>query len=84
MSLKLTIKVVAFFLGHPLYIRNCLELYLPHRPNLRSSTDLFRLCCPRTRIKAGDRTFTVTAAKEWKKLPELIKSANSLEIFKNY
>ena len=47
-----------------------------------SSTDLFRICCPRTRTKAGDRTFTVTAARAWNKLPTLIKSANSLEIFK--
>ena len=66
----------------PIYIKNCLELYQPLRPNLRSSTDLFRICCPRTRTKAGDRTFTVTAAKAWNKLPTLIKSANSLEIFK--
>ena len=67
----------------PIYIlKNCFELYQPLRPNLRSSTHLFRICCPRTRTKAGDRTFTVTAAKPWNKLPTHIKSANSLEIFK--
>ena len=67
----------------PIYIKDCLELYQPLRPNLRSSTDLFRICCPRTCTKAGDRAgFTVTAAKAWNKLPTLIKSANSLEIFK--
>ena len=76
------IRNVSFHDQAPIYIKNCLELYQPLRPNLRSSTDLFRICCPRTRTKAGDRTFTVTAAKAWNKLPTLIKSANSLEIFK--
>ena len=66
----------------PIYIKNCFEVYRPLRPNLRSSTDSFRLCCHRTRTKAGDCTFTVAAAKEWNKLPTLIKSANSLELLK--
>ena len=48
----------------------CLEMYLPLRPSLRSGTDSFCLCCPRTRSSLitrsslGDRTFTVTAADE--------------------
>ena len=66
----------------PTYIDNCLELYVPQRTNLRSGTDPFRLSCPRTRSKAGDRTFTVTATKEWNNLPTFIKSAKSVSIFK--
>ena len=65
-----------------IYIKKTSWVYLPLRPNLCFSTDSFRLCCPRTRTKAGDHTFTVTAAKEWNKLPTFIKSANSLEILK--
>ena len=66
----------------PKYINSCLQLYAPLRTNLRSSANPFRLPCPRTRSKAGDRTFTVAATKEWNKLPSSIKSADSVSIFK--
>ena len=66
----------------PVYIKQCLELYRPLRLNLRSNTDPYRLSYPKTRSKAGDRTFTVTAAKEWNKLPTSIKSASSQDQFK--
>ena len=42
----------------------------------------FALLFPMTSSKAGDRTFTVTAAKEWNELPSYIKSAPSVDVFK--
>ena len=66
----------------PTYIKDCFTLHCPLRPNLRSGTDPYRLSIPKTRTRAGDRTFTVAAAKEWNKLPSFIKSANSLNQFK--
>ena len=66
----------------PVYFNECLELYRPLPTNLRSNADPFHLTCPMTRSKAGDRTFTVTAAKEWNELPSYIKSAPSVDVFK--
>ena len=60
----------------------CLELYRPLRTNPRSNADPLRLTFPMTRSKAGDRTFTVTAALVWNELPSYIKSAQSVDVFK--
>ena len=50
--------------------------------NLRSNADPFRLTFPMTHSKAGDQTFTVSAAKEWNELPSYIKSAETVNVFK--
>jgi len=44
----------------------------------------FNIACPRVKrnTEAG-RTFTVTACREWNKLPLQIKKAESLKTFKN-
>ena len=46
-------------------VNECLELYRPLRTNPRSNADPFRLTFTMTRSKAGDHTFTVTAALVW-------------------
>ena len=65
----------------PDYLKTCLHIYHPNRP-LRSSTDYLRLEYPRTHSLAGDRTFTVTASKEWNKLPAHIRQSTSISVFK--
>ena len=65
----------------PTYLSNCLSLYVPKR-QLRSSNDYLRLDYPITRVLAGDRTFTVSASKEWNKLPADIRQSSSTAIFK--
>ena len=65
----------------PMYIFNCLKLYVPKR-NLRSSCDRLRLDYPITRNKAGDRTFTVYASKLWNNLPMTLRNCTSVNAFK--
>ena len=52
------------------------------KTNLRSSSNPFPLTVPRTHNKAGDRTFKVTAAKEWNSPPISIQNSKSTEKFK--
>ena len=64
----------------PEYISDLLEEYSPPR-SLRSSTA--QLLVPvRTRTKAGDRSFKAAAPSLWNKLPDDIRSINSLDKFK--
>ena len=79
---KILLFVYNFFHDRaPEYFSDCLELYRPVRTNLRSNTDPFRLTFHVARSKAGDRTFTVAAAKEWNKLPPSIKAAPPVDVF---
>ena len=66
----------------PEYMRSCILPYAPSRPNLRSSSTRFRLTYPRTHNKAGDKTFTVSAAREWNSLPFHTQCKTSLNQFK--
>jgi hypothetical protein len=65
----------------PVYLKDCLSLYVPNR-QLRSSNDYHRLVYPITRVLAGDRTFTVSASKEWNRLPIFIRQSPSIHVFK--
>ena len=65
----------------PIYIFNCLELYVPKR-NLRSSSDCLCLDYPITKNKAGDRNFTVYASKLWNNLPMTLRNCTSVNAFK--
>ena len=65
----------------PIYLTNCLSVYVPNR-QLRSSNDYLRLVYPITRVLADDRTFTVAASKEWNKLSVYIRQSSSTNIFK--
>ena len=66
----------------PTYLSDCLSIYVPKRENLRSGDDVLRLDYPRTRVQAGDRTFSVCASRAWNNLPISIRSSASVTIFK--
>ena len=65
----------------PMYISNCLKLYVPKR-NLRSSSDCLRLDYLIAINKAGDKTFTVCASKLWYNLPKTLRNCTSVNAFK--
>ena len=65
----------------PMYISNCLKLYVPKR-NLRSSSDYLRMDYPMTRNKAGGRTFTVRASTLWNNLRKTLRTSTSVNAFK--
>ncbi|XP_072018453.1 uncharacterized protein [Amphiura filiformis] len=48
----------------PDYLNTCLHIYHPTR-NLRSVNDFLRLDYPKAHLRAGDRTFTLCASREW-------------------
>ena len=65
----------------PTYLSNCLQIYQPNRI-LRSSSSSVSLHYPRSRSLAGDRSFTVSASREWNNLPASLRQINSLKMFK--
>lgn len=65
----------------PEYIGDMLEPYIPSR-TLRSSTNL-DLVVPRSRRSQGDRAFSIAAPRLWNTLPLDIRTATSVNIFKN-
>ena len=65
----------------PVYLSDCLY-YVPRRNNLRSGDDILRLEYPRTRVRVGDRTFTVCASRAWNNLPISVRSSTSVNNFK--
>ena len=66
----------------PEYLSELLNIYHPARP-LRSSNNL-NLDVPPTRLKSyGDRSFSKASPILWNPLPFEIKSASSLQTFKN-
>ena len=65
----------------PVYLSNCFKLHVPKR-NLRSSKDRLRLDYPRTRVQAGDKSFTVCASKLWNNIPVHIRQSVSVNAFK--
>ena len=65
----------------PVYLADLLQPYLPGR-NLRSEHQ-HRLEQPKSRLKKyGDRAFSVCAPRLWNVLPDDIKQAKSVDIFK--
>ena len=65
----------------PAYIGEMVTPYQPARP-LRSANKAL-LADPNTKLKTwGDRTFQHAAAVEWKALPETLRKAPSLTVFK--
>ena len=66
----------------PTYIQELLQPYVPSR-NLRSSSKNL-LIKPRFKLNSyGKHAFSITAPEQWNKLPEDIKSASSIDCFKN-
>ena len=66
----------------PIYLKETLKLKQPCR-NLRSSSDILRYEIPQTKLIAGERTFHFCGPHIWNQLPYEVRSAESLETFKN-
>ena len=64
----------------PKYIK---ELLMPHKPrrHLRSEAKGL-LDEPRTRLKFGDRAFSISAPRLWNALPQQLKDSTSCQAFK--
>ena len=81
-SFKLLLHVFKSLYGMaPVYLSNCFKLYVPKR-NLRASKDRLRLDYPRTRVQAGDKSFTVCASKLWNNIPVHVRQSVSVNAFK--
>ena len=67
----------------PDYMSNTVSLVSddPGRRRLRSATST-DYHVPRTRTKLGDRAFSIAGLKTWNNLPQSVRSADSLESFK--
>ena len=67
----------------PDYIKDLLTLHVNTRDNMRSSDNCMPLFVPRSRlVTAGDVCFSIAAPKMWNALPNSIRSAKSLDVFK--
>ena len=66
----------------PTYLTGLVQRYVPGRA-LRSAEQGL-LSVPSTRLKTkGDRAFQVVAPKLWNALPQELRSAPSVDLFKN-
>ena len=65
----------------PTYLCELIKKYEPVR-SLRSSTDKTILNVPRTNTNNGCRSFSYFGPKVWNDLPQGVRSAKSLDIFK--
>ena len=75
----ITYKVLST--NEPTYLRNLLDIAQPTRTR-RSDRGII-LCEPRSKLKsAGDRSFSVCAPKIWNSLPQSVKNAQTLSVFK--
>ena len=66
----------------PMYLSDCLTLYVPLREGLRSSLDTTRLIIPRSRRLIGDRSFSVRGPKLWNVTPHHIRLSSTVATFK--
>jgi hypothetical protein len=67
----------------PIYLSDCLTLYVPLREGLRSSLDTTRIIIPRSRRLIGDRSsFSVRGPKLWNDIPHHIRLSPSVDPFK--
>ena len=68
----------------PSYIKKLLTFYVSKRENMRSSSKM-SLQVPKTKlVTAGDVCFSVAAPKLWNDIPESLKNAVSLDVFKTH
>ena len=67
----------------PLYLRDLLQ---PHQPPrvLRSGDAPPRLVRPRTKKLVGERAFVAAAPTHWNNLPDSVRGAQSLTVFKKH
>ena len=65
----------------PSYLQDLLSLQ-QHKRTLRSSSDPLLLKIPRTRLKAGEKSFSFFGPSTWNSLPYEIRNSPSLDTFK--
>ena len=59
-------------------------MYQPGQPGLPSGSDSTRLAVPKVHSAAGDCTFYAHAPRLWNCLPNQLRSAESLDVFKKH
>jgi len=81
---KLCLLVHKSLLGHtPEYFSDLLTSVanIPGRSTLRASS-FGNLVVPRTRLRIGDRAFSVAAPRAWNRLPTELKLLRSTDLFR--
>ena len=81
---KLCLLVHKTFVGHaPIYLSDLLTTVVdvPSRSALRDASN-GNLVVPRTRLKLGERAFSVAAPRAWNRLPTQLKLMRSTPVFK--
>ena len=79
---KLCLLLHSYFDGSmPTYLTNLLRLYAPSR-SLRSSADTRRFVVPVSRLRVGERAFSVCGPKTWNALPQSIREIEEKACFK--
>ena len=66
----------------PVYLQDCITIYVPSREGLRSSADNARLIIPRSRGRIGDSSFSVFGPTKWNQLPHTLRTAPTVQSFK--
>ena len=66
----------------PVYLSNCVNVYVPAREGLRSAMDTTRLKTPLTHKTVGDRSFSSFGSENWNNLPLSIRSSPTVNAFK--
>ena len=67
----------------PVYLSNCVKVYVPAREGLRSAMDTTRLKTPLTHKTVEDRLFSRFGSALWKNLPLSIRSSPTFDAFKH-
>ena len=81
---KLCLLVHKTLVGHaPIYLSNLLTAVgnIPSRSALRNASH-GNFVVPRTRLRLGDRAFSVAAPRAWNLLPTEVKAMRSTPVFK--
>ena len=58
----------------PVYLTDCITIYVPPREGLRSNSDSLTLIIPRSKRATGDGSFSVSGPSLWNQLPHAIRS----------
>ena len=70
----------------PAYLTSCLSVYTPVRAGLRSASDVTRLVVHkihnRTLKSAANKSFYYCVPRLWNALPQSIRCASTLQVFK--
>ena len=67
----------------PTYLEDMISVYTPTR-TLRSMSDKTLLTIPRSALVVGDKSFSVSASRQWNSLPLSLRECHSLDTFKKH